>query len=155
MAMRFYQLSDLAYMASREIMPDISNLYQAPLFRTWIGGNFQKSQHLFNMRLSQCGLSLRVIKIFQPLLGKTVQAFNDRFRWNPDFCHQLLDSKTVEETQYDFAPFNPPDTGGSADRNMLQSVQGVSGFNDHTDLSSQLFIRQPLFRLTIFGYQPT
>jgi hypothetical protein len=108
------------------------------------------------MHLSLCGLSLRVIKILQPLRSKPVQAFNDRFRWNPNFRYQFLDTKTVEEAQYDFAPLNPPDTGGPADRKILQPVHGVSGFNDYTDLLSQLLIRQPpLRRLTIFGYQPT
>jgi hypothetical protein len=154
-AMRCNQLSDLAYMAGREIVSDTSNLYQAPSVRTWMGGSFQKSQHLFNMHLSLCGLSLRVIKILQPLPGKPVQAFSNRFRWNPNFRYQFFDSKTVEKTQYDFAPLNSPDTGGSADRDILQSDLRVSSFDDYTDLLSQLLIRQPLFRrLTIFGYQP-
>jgi hypothetical protein len=51
-------------MPGRKIMPDISNLYLAALFRAWIWKGFQKSQHFFNKHLSLGGLSLRVIKIF-------------------------------------------------------------------------------------------
>jgi hypothetical protein len=58
----------------------------------------------------------------------------------------LLDPKTIEETLYNFAPLNPPNTGVSADRKILQPVHGVSGFNDYTNFLPQFFYPATTFQ---------